>query len=58
MYVNEYKEVDYLYMMTSQYFISKQDKNKIKQSTMADYCDMIVEGVTDNKPKPFKENVV
>lgn len=58
MYVNEYKDNDYLYMMTSQYFISKQDKNKVKQSTLADYCDMIAEGVTDNKPKPFKENVV
>ena len=57
MYVNEYRDADYLYMQTSQYFICKQDKHRVKHSTLADYCDMIVEGV-DTEDKHFKENVV
>ena len=57
MYVNEYKDKDYMYMKTSQYFICKQDKNKIKHSELADYCDMIKEGI-EIKDDHFKENVV
>lgn len=56
-YVNEYEDKDYMYMKTSQYFLSKEDRNKIKTSELADYCDMINEGF---KPveDPFKEKVV
>ena len=57
MYVNEYRNADYLYMATSQYFIAKQDKHKVKTSALADYCDMIKEGV-ETETKHFKENVV
>lgn len=57
MYVREYEEKDYLYMVTSQYFISKQDKNKVKQSALADYCDMIADGVKE-EVKTFNEKVV
>lgn len=57
MYVNEYRDKDYLYMMTSQYFIGKQDKNKVKHSELADYCDMIKDGVTTEE-KHFNERVV
>lgn len=57
MYVNEYRDNQYLYMMNSQYFISKQDKHRVKRSQLADYCDMIRDGVT-NKPEHFKEKVV
>lgn len=57
MYVNEYRDKEYLYMMTSQYFIGKQDKNKVKHSELADYCDMIKEGVTTEE-KHFNEKVV
>lgn len=57
MYVQEYEEKDYLYMMTSQYFISKQDKSKVRHSALADYCDMVAEGVTD-EVKTFNEKVV
>jgi hypothetical protein len=57
MYVNEYRDKDYQYMMTSQYFVSKQDKHKVKHSTLADYCDLIKEG-TDTEDKHFKEKVV
>jgi len=57
MYVNEYRDADYLYMQTSQYFICKQDKHRVKHSTLADYCDMILEGV-NTEDEHFKENVV
>ena len=57
MYVNEYRDKDYLYMQTSQYFISKQDKHRVKHSTLADYCDMIIDGI-DTEEEHFKENVV
>ena len=57
MYVREYADKDYLYMMTSQYFISKQDKNKVKHSALADYCDMIADGVKE-EVKTFNEKVV
>ena len=57
MYVNEYRDADYMYMQTSQYFICKQDKHKVKSSTLADYCDMIRDGI-DTEEKTFKEKVV
>ena len=57
MYVNEYRDADYLYMQTSQYFICKQDKHRVKHSTLADYCDMIIEGVS-TEDDHFKEKVV
>ena len=57
MYVNEYRDTEYMYMQTSQYFISKQDKHRVKHSTLADYCDMIIDGVETEK-EHFKENVV
>ena len=57
MYVNEYRNAEYMYMQTSQYFICKQDKHKVKSSTLADYCDMIRDGI-DTEDKTFKEKVV
>ncbi len=57
MYVNEYRDADYMYMQTSQYFICKQDKHRVKSSTLADYCDMIRDGI-DTEEKTFKEKVV
>lgn len=57
MYVNEYRDKDYKYMVTSQYFVCKQDKNKVKSSPLADYCDLIKEGI-DTEDKHFKEKVV
>ena len=56
-YVNEYRDKDYKYMVTSQYFVCKQDKNKVKSSPLADYCDLIKEGI-DTEDKHFKEKVV
>ena len=44
-------------MKTSQYFISKQDKHKVKHSELADYCDLIKEGLDDDD-FIFNEKVV
>tara|TARA_R110000824_G_scaffold66344_2_gene172217 strand:- start:673 stop:1266 length:594 start_codon:yes stop_codon:yes gene_type:complete len=57
MYVNEYRDKDYMYMKTSQYFIAKEDRNKIKSSDLADYCDMIRDGV-EPEDDHFKEKVI
>jgi hypothetical protein len=57
MYVNAYRDNDYMYMKTSQYFISKQDKSKVRTSDLADYCDMIRDGV-EPEDNHFKEKVV
>jgi len=57
MYVNEYRDKEYMYMQNSQYFISKQDKHKVKTSKLADYCDMIKDGVTTEEDY-FKEKIV
>jgi len=57
-YVNEYSKKDYLYMQTSQYFISKADQSKVKQSQLADYCDMIRDGVQEEDDNHFSEKVV
>ena len=58
MYVNEYRDKEYMYMKTSQYFICKSDKNKVKISELADYCDMIRDGVKTDNNDHFKEKVV
>lgn len=44
-YVLEYRESNYQYMRTSQYFIRKQNSDKTWDSDLADYCEMII-----NKP--------
>jgi len=57
MYLTEYKDKDYMYMKTSQYFICKTDKYKVKHSELADYCDMVRDGV-EIEDTHFKEKVV
>jgi hypothetical protein len=57
MYVNEYRDREYMYMKTSQYFIAKEGKNKVKSSDLADYCDMIRDGI-EPEDSHFKEKVV
>ena len=58
MYTNEYREKEFMYMKTSQYFICKQDKHKVKHSELADYCDMVRDGIEITDDQPFKEKVV
>ena len=57
-YVNEFRLKDYRYMQNSQFFISKQDKHKVKTSKLADYCDLIKDGVDPEEDFHFKERVV
>jgi hypothetical protein len=42
MYVNKYKDDNYMYMKTSGYFILKNEKG-VETSTLANYCDMVLE---------------
>jgi hypothetical protein len=57
-YVDEYEKKNYLYMQTSQYFISKTQPDKSKMSELANYCSMIVDGVDMDDDNHFKEKVV
>ena len=57
-YINQYKAVDYEYMQNSQYTIAKQDKHKVKTSKLADYCDMVRDGIEPDKNFFFKDKVV
>lgn len=57
-YVKEYSSNEYLYMQNSQFFISKQDKHRVKSSKLADYCDMIRDNVKSDDDFHFKEKVV
>ncbi|NQY42585.1 MAG: hypothetical protein HRT87_04485 [Legionellales bacterium] len=58
MYVKEYASNDYLYMQNSKYFIKKQDKHKNVTSSLADYCDMVKDGVVIDNSTPFDTKVV
>jgi len=57
-YVNEYAQKDYMYMQTSQYFICKANQNKVKQSQLMDYIDMIRDGIEEDKDEWFSEKVI
>lgn len=56
-YLNEYEDNGYMYMRTSRYFIVKTMQNQEKVSELADYCDIIREGLDDDI-QHFKDNVV
>lgn len=57
MYVDEFESKNYLYMRNSQYFIRKQNADKTWDSELANYCDMIINGLDDSSHH-FSENVV
>jgi hypothetical protein len=57
-YVDEYEKKNYLYMQTSQYFISKTQPDKSKMSELANYCAMLIDGVDMDDDDHFKERVV
>ena len=61
-YVSEFerKQPPYLYLRTSKYFIVKLlDDKKTKESTLAEYCEMVDEGLEDNNSENnFAEKVV
>ena len=56
-YVEEYSINRYNYMRNSQYFIRKQNTDKTWDSTLATYCDMILQDDYE-PPVFFKENIV
>ncbi len=58
MYVDEYETNNYMYMQTSQYFIRKQATDKSWNSTLSDYCEIIISGGDTLEGKHFSENVV
>lgn len=56
-YLDEYESQNWKYMRTSQYFIRKQNPDKTYDSDLANYCDMILNGLENDKPH-FSEKVV
>jgi hypothetical protein len=58
-YVSTFEDTDYKYMRNSQYFIVKSINNSMKDSELADYCDMILsKSLQENDNQGFKDNVV
>lgn len=49
-YVEQYEPEGYKYMKTSSYFIYKSDVDKNTVSTLASYCDMILDNSDDVQP--------
>lgn len=57
-YVSEYETKDYLYMRTSQFFISKTNPDRSKESELANYCEMYLDGTLNKESHHFSEKVV
>ena len=58
LYVDEYEAKNYMYMKTSQYFISKMNPDKSRDSELANYCYSIVNNDYEDRKNPFSEKVV
>ena len=58
LYVDEYERKNYLYMRTSQYFISKMNPDKSRESELANYCAQIISGDYQDDSNHFSEKVV
>lgn len=57
-YVDSYEKNNYLYMRNSQYFISKMNPDKTRESELANYCEIIQNGIDEESDSFFKERVV
>jgi hypothetical protein len=57
-YVSKYATDDYKFMRNSQYFISKEQTNRMIFSSLAEFCQLIEDGIEDNEPKEFKTKVL
>lgn len=57
-YINQYEPEGYKYMKTSTYFIYKSNPDKTGVSTLASYCDMILDTSTDDGPKEVYNNAI
>jgi hypothetical protein len=58
LYVDEYEKKNFMYMKTSQYFISKTNTDKSRISELADYCSAVVNNDYDNDDNHFSDKVV
>jgi hypothetical protein len=57
-YVDEYERKNYMYMKTSQYFISKMNPDKSRESELANYCSMIINNDYEDTSNHFSDKVV
>ena len=57
-YVQDFESRNYMYMMTSQYFICKTKIDRTKESELANYCDMYEDGTLVQQPNHFSDKVV
>lgn len=53
-YIEEYRNKNWEYMRTSKYFIRKQNTDKSWTSTLANYCNQIVQEVDNNIDNNFQ----
>ena len=58
LYVDEYEKKNYMYMKTSQYFISKMNPDRTRDSELANYCSSVVNNDYENDENHFSEKVV
>lgn len=58
LYVDEYERKNYMYMRNSQYFISKMNPDKTRDSELANYCSQIIRGDYQQEADHFSEKVV
>jgi len=58
LYVDEYETKNFLYMRTSQYFISKMNPDRSRESELANYCAQIISGDYQDDINHFSEKVV
>jgi hypothetical protein len=58
LYVDEYERKNFLYMKTSQYFISKMNPDRSRDSELANYCSQIITGDYQDDTNHFSEKVV
>ena len=56
-YTNEKEREDWKYCKNSQYFIRKQSQDKTYVSELANYCEIIISGDTDNTEPRFTEKI-
>lgn len=57
-YVDTYEKQKFMYMRNSQYFIGKTNPDKTKNSELADYCEIILNGGYEEDLNGISEKVV
>lgn len=57
-YVDSYEKMKFMYMRNSQYFIGKTNPDKTKDSDLASYCEIILNGGYDEEGNQITDKVV